>query len=261
LSRGRSRLIQPQFFVNDRINNLPIEARLFFIGMWTLADREGRLKDRPRMLKVQLLPFDDVDGEKVINSLSTGGFITRYTVNDDAYIQINGWHENQSIHHREKVSEIPDLNHASAKHARSMAEPRLKHGPSKAEEPEVEVEVEEEVEAEVEVVNPSPPIVRSIQKNRKKILNTPQRGGSETMQNFEQFMAVYPKKRGRLAAYRVWAEMKLDHLTETIVKAVQNQIENDHWDGPKFIPNPQKWLADGSWDDAVEKKNPFDKYA
>ena len=45
---ARSRNIKPSFFMNEDIIELPYEARLLFIGLWTLADREGRLENRPK---------------------------------------------------------------------------------------------------------------------------------------------------------------------------------------------------------------------
>jgi len=42
----RSRNIKPGFFKNEIIAEMPTETRLLFIGLWLLADREGRLEDR-----------------------------------------------------------------------------------------------------------------------------------------------------------------------------------------------------------------------
>jgi hypothetical protein len=47
----RTRQIKPGFFKNDELAELPIEARLLFAGLWTIADREGRLEDRPKKIK------------------------------------------------------------------------------------------------------------------------------------------------------------------------------------------------------------------
>lgn len=42
--------------MNEDIVELSIEARLLFIGMWTLADREGRLENRPKRSKCPYFP-------------------------------------------------------------------------------------------------------------------------------------------------------------------------------------------------------------
>ena len=63
---ARSRNIKPGFFANDELAELPALTRLFFIGMWTIADREGRLEDRPKKLKVEVLPYDECDAETML---------------------------------------------------------------------------------------------------------------------------------------------------------------------------------------------------
>ena len=48
---ARARNIKPGFFKNEFLAEMPCEVRLLFIGLWTLADREGRLEDRPKRIK------------------------------------------------------------------------------------------------------------------------------------------------------------------------------------------------------------------
>ena len=58
---ARARNIKPSFFTNEDLVELPFEDRLLFIGLWTLADREGRLEDRPKRIKMAVFPADNVD--------------------------------------------------------------------------------------------------------------------------------------------------------------------------------------------------------
>ena len=44
---ARARNIKPGFFKNELLVGLPYEYRLLFIGLWTIADRDGRFEDRP----------------------------------------------------------------------------------------------------------------------------------------------------------------------------------------------------------------------
>lgn len=78
---ARIRSIKPQFFLNEELSELPAIVRLLFIGLWTQADREGRLLDRPKRLKAELFPYDNFDVDKGLNQLSDAGFIFRYKVN------------------------------------------------------------------------------------------------------------------------------------------------------------------------------------
>lgn len=98
---GRIRTIKPEFFVDDDIAALQPLTRLLFIGMWTLADRDGRLEDRPAKIKVQLLAYDDIDVDKALTDLERGRFITRYQADGRKLIQIRTFEKNQKVHHSE----------------------------------------------------------------------------------------------------------------------------------------------------------------
>lgn len=44
----RARDIKPGFFKNDQLADCSMAARLLFPGLWMMADREGRLENRPK---------------------------------------------------------------------------------------------------------------------------------------------------------------------------------------------------------------------
>ena len=67
---ARSRNIKPGFFTNDGLAELPFEVRLLFIGLWTLADREGRLEDRPKRIRMEIFPGDNVDVDESVRDTS-----------------------------------------------------------------------------------------------------------------------------------------------------------------------------------------------
>jgi hypothetical protein len=58
---ARARNIKPGFFANDVLAEIDPLGRLLFAGLWTIADREGRLEDRIKKIKAQILPYDDCD--------------------------------------------------------------------------------------------------------------------------------------------------------------------------------------------------------
>ena len=72
-----------------------------------MADKEGRLEDRPKRIKAELLPFDAQDVEPLLRDLHNRGFIYRYKVAGIGYIQILKFKEHQSPHYSEKSSVIP----------------------------------------------------------------------------------------------------------------------------------------------------------
>ena len=104
---ARSRNIKPGFFSNEHLAELDFATRLLFIGMWTEADREGRLEDRPRRLKMALFPADNVDIEFMLNGLESYGFIRRYVTEGCRAIQIVSWAKHQNPHVKEAKSTIP----------------------------------------------------------------------------------------------------------------------------------------------------------
>lgn len=104
---ARARNIKPGFFRNADLVELPFEARLLFIGLWTLADREGRLDDRPKQIKMEIFPADSVDVDDLLTALHDSDFIERYEVNNIKYIQILKFSKHQNPHRDEKASSIP----------------------------------------------------------------------------------------------------------------------------------------------------------
>ncbi len=121
---ARSRNIKPGFFVNIELGELEPIARLLFIGLWTIADREGRLKDQPKKIKIQVLPYDDCDIDKLLNQLQDKGFILRYEAENCPCIQIINFNKHQNPHIKEQASELPTPD---KHHARTMHE-QEKHG-------------------------------------------------------------------------------------------------------------------------------------
>lgn len=74
---ARARNIKPGFFQNELLAEIDPLGRLLFAGLWTIADREGRLEDRAKRIKVALLPYDDCDIDGLLGQLEKHGF-TRF---------------------------------------------------------------------------------------------------------------------------------------------------------------------------------------
>ncbi len=104
---ARSRNLKPGFFKNEDLAECTPEARLTFAGLWTLADREGRLEDRPKRIKAELFPFDSWDVEPLLQELAGRSFILRYQVDGRALIQVVNFAKHQNPHHREAPSDLP----------------------------------------------------------------------------------------------------------------------------------------------------------
>lgn len=128
---ARSRNIKPGFFTNDELAECSPYARLLFAGLWTIADKEGRLDDRPKKIKALVLPFDTVDCDELLTQLHAKNFITRYSVEGSHYIQINNWKKHQNPHCKESASDIPE----QVMQPTEIKEAPVKNSASKVQEP------------------------------------------------------------------------------------------------------------------------------
>lgn len=124
---SRIRSIKPEvaqhekLFEVEKSTGLPI--RLAFILLWTQCDKEGRFRWEPRRLKLNVLPWDNLDFESVLNALWQYGFIKKYRVSDefvstqsrlryspdtDCFGYVPSWHVHQRVRTDEAASFLPD---------------------------------------------------------------------------------------------------------------------------------------------------------
>ena len=109
---ARIRTIKPAFFRHrdlyrlERSSGLPV--RVAFAGLWTVADRSGRFRWRPEELKLDCLPYDDVDFTEVLEALVGAEFVRKYAVAGKDYGWIPSWLDHQVINQRESASMLPE---------------------------------------------------------------------------------------------------------------------------------------------------------
>lgn len=107
----RIRTIKPEFFKHDGFFDAEQETglplRLAFAGLWTCCDREGRFEWKTRALKVDILPYDDVDFSRVLDALVTRGFVVKYRTGERAYGVVPRFLQHQSPNNREAPSRLP----------------------------------------------------------------------------------------------------------------------------------------------------------
>jgi len=108
----RIRTIKPEFFHHEGLFEAEMETKLplrvAFAGLWCIADREGRFKWEPRRIGVQVLPYDGVDFSRVLDALTTRGFVLKYRVGDACFGWIPSFLKHQVINNRESESVLPD---------------------------------------------------------------------------------------------------------------------------------------------------------
>lgn len=121
---ARTRSIKPDFFTDPTVGDLSPFARLLFIGLWTEADREGRLVYEPRQLAVRLFPYDaGVDIPSLTAELVNACLVTVYHDEPDLgdarpdlgdarsrqkrYLHVSNFSKHQHPHIRENASVLP----------------------------------------------------------------------------------------------------------------------------------------------------------
>lgn len=130
---ARIRTVKPEFFTHEGLFDLEqkikMPARLAFEGLWCHADRDGRFEWRPRRLKQQILPYDEIDFSAILDALADAGFVQKYQVAGNTYGSIPTWLRHQKPHHKEEPSRLPappeQIVQPCMDHGRGMDEPCL----------------------------------------------------------------------------------------------------------------------------------------
>lgn len=106
---ARARNIKPSLFKNEILGEADPLLTILFEGLWCLADREGRLEDRPKRIKAEIFPYRELPNfNGYLTELERLEFILRYEVDNVRYIQVKNFKKHQSPHKTEKPSVIPE---------------------------------------------------------------------------------------------------------------------------------------------------------
>ncbi len=231
LIMARSRNIKPGFYKNEDLAECSIWARYIFPGLWMLADREGRLEDRHKRIKGELLPFDSVDVDPLLDELATKKddngvpFILRYQNEDGHFIQITKFLLHQNPHYSEKPSIIKP--------------PSL---------PEYTIHQQQEIQEDSGNIH-------SLKRGGKPSDSPTLRFSDSPIQNpceFEVFWKAYPKKKAKGAAEKAWAKLRpSQQLVQKMLEAIERASNSVDWmkQSGQYIPYPSTWLNAKGWED------------
>lgn len=104
----RSRNIKPSIFRNDLLAVADPLHTVIFAGLWCMADRAGRLEDRPAKIHLEVNPGRALDGTAAsLDWLTANGFVERYEVSGAKFIQVVNFAKHQNPHCKELPSTIP----------------------------------------------------------------------------------------------------------------------------------------------------------
>lgn len=225
---ARSRNIKPGLFKNEILGVADPLYTLTFQCLWLIADREGRLEDRPLRIKAEAFPYrEGVDMGAILNWLQQEGFILRYQAANKNYIQILNFAKHQNPHKNEISSEIP--------------------APSKSK---VDPKISEHVPSESESLGLIPDPLNLI----PEVLNCSPSSSESADGGFATFWEQYPKKVAKSKALKAWMKIKpVGQLLADLMAGLEQQKASSDWqkDRGQFIPHPASWLIDCRWEDVA----------
>jgi len=98
---ARIRTVKPELHSSPSLGSCSIQARWVFVGLLTVADDEGRIRDLPKMILGNLFPLDDnvtVDELVVwLNELEQVDCLRRYSAEGSNFIYLPNWKKHQRI--------------------------------------------------------------------------------------------------------------------------------------------------------------------
>lgn len=249
---ARQRIIKPTIYGNEEIAQLPFEGRWLFTGLWTMADCDGRLEDRPMRIKAHVFPHDTVDVSPLLVRLEEVGFIIRYEVNGVKCIQINNFRKHQKPHPKEERNNLPDL---PCKETARQEQAVEKHGQTLASKPFPSIPSCTSI--------PSPPSVPSLDESKDS--SSPVGGEREQEESkeastkkpakppayepeFEELWNLYParkgQKQGKRPAHKRWKSFALEDRSQ-VLQAARHYAQRCG----DFARDLERFLKDDFWRD------------
>lgn len=255
----RARNLKPGFFKNYQLAQIARPwGRLLFGGLWTLADKEGRLKDEPEWIRAEIFPYENhfliVDGkgrspeknggapeENRIKIVENGRDVQIYAITIDEMLdelqnanngkdpfikryQVDGYKYiqilNFSKHQHPHIKEPNSTIPPPNKHQKDTKRTRCLSGEKTSDSPFLD----------------SPFLDSTLQ------------------ESFTRFWGVYPKKEGKGYAYKIWKKIKpTEDLLQKMISTLKAFKQTERWqrENGRYIPHPSTWLNQGRWEDEV----------
>jgi hypothetical protein len=110
---ARKRMIDPSIWQSEDFGKLSTLAKIVFIGLFSLADDEGRGRCNPVYLKSTLFPYEEnirsADIDKTLSEISSNMSVVLYSYNGSSYYSLLSWDTFQKID-RPSPSKIPEYD-------------------------------------------------------------------------------------------------------------------------------------------------------
>ncbi len=245
---ARARNIKPSFFKNELLAELHAFDRLLFIGLWCLADREGRLENRVKRIKMELFPCDAYDVEHGLSELERLGFIERYTHLDKDVVSIVNFHKHQTPHGTEKDSDLPSKNGELTVNERGKNGYVTGKKPASSTDKQLDnmfltVKALGKNTLNPDILNPD---ILNPEKNAADAI-APEPAG------FAEFWQTWPtssRKGGKANCLAKWKKSHFEKQSEKIIAHVHMMRKSNDWqkNSGEFVPAPLTYLNQCRWD-------------
>jgi len=225
---ARIRTIKPEFWDDEKVTRVSLQARLTFVGMWNQSDDYAVVKGHPLWLKNKIFPYDDIKlaqfGEWLAE-LERQRFIIPFDANGEKYYYIRNFNKHQNIDRPSKTTRNP-----AAPEDIETSTPNL-----------------------FDESSTSPRAALAVVREGKV------REGKvrEYTGAFLEFYEAYPNKQNKAEAFIAWKKIDPQNgLRKTILSAIQNQSRykkhlKDAGESCPEWPHPSTWLNKRRWEDEI----------
>ena len=237
---SRIRYLKPGFFHDEDLADCSHLARLLFAGLWTIADREGRLEDRPRRIRAEVLPYEECDTDDLLQELADHGpLILRYSAEGKHYICIPGWGKHQKPHSKEVPSTIPEPTEHDL--GSDNARPR---------QCEDTTQVDTSTASRAPVMGNGQRVTGNGDGDGKELLSDSGESNDASPDDFDLFWTSYPRKESKQTARRSWKRVpKKDRYAATAAAESMHDCVARGWQEKTFCPHPSTFLNQRRWED------------
>ena len=259
---ARIRSIKPDFFTSETVASLPLSTRLTFIGLWTYVDDNGVGMDNELLINAAIWPLEEDPLETLartredLASLSREGLVDRYRDSRKRYLFVTSWDEHQKVDHPRKpryprpgeVSNITSLASENESVDQTLATDSRKTLEGVA--PEQGSGIRDQGSGNTP---PSPP------HGGKRVGR--QSYGYDNDPVFGHFWSVFPKKKGKPAAYAAWEKAMARGADPNVIIKAAERYRDDPSRDPDKTKYPQGWLSDERYADEADAPAPRPAYS
>lgn len=223
---ARIRTVKPELWSDEAFVECSSNARLLFVAGLNFASDYGVLPDKPKQLKMQCFPGDNVDVEPLVDELVEQRLWERRTAPDGTNVLvIRTFTSHQRVDRPSggafgDPKEWPDFADRSSRPLRAVDE--------------------------------SSTTARPVRKEGKEGTLD-----DECSRSFDAFWAAYPLKVSKKRAQVAWRNLTkaerqaaLDALPRHVARWEQTRTE------PKYIKQPDGWLNGKRWEDEIGDTTP-----